>query len=93
MNAASADSGMERNTATVALMLPRKTRIMIPVRTRPMAPSWIRFSIAVRTKTDWSNTTFVTNCFGTFNSRPTAPLMPSTTAIVFASPPCFMTGR
>ena len=30
MKAASADSGIERNTATVARMLPRKTRIITP---------------------------------------------------------------
>ena len=49
---------------TVARMLPRKTRIIMPVKTRPMAPSWIRFSIAVRTNTDWSKTTLVTICLG-----------------------------
>ena len=39
MNAASAESGMDRNTATVALMLPRKTKIITPVSTRPISPS------------------------------------------------------
>ncbi len=33
------DKGMERNTARVARGLPRKTRIIIPVSTRPMTPS------------------------------------------------------
>ena len=36
MNAASAESGIEKNTATVARMLPRKIRIMSEVRNRPM---------------------------------------------------------
>ncbi len=39
MNAAKADSGIDRNTATVARMLPRKIKIMTPVRTKPIAPS------------------------------------------------------
>ncbi len=39
MNAASAESGIERKTAKVALMLPRKTRIITPVSTRPITPS------------------------------------------------------
>ena len=36
MNAASAESGIEKNTATVARMLPRKTRIISEVRNSPM---------------------------------------------------------
>ena len=52
MNAASADSGIERNTANVARMLPRNRRIISPVSTRPIAPSCSRFSMAVLTKTD-----------------------------------------
>ena len=36
MNVASAESGIEKNTATVARMLPRKTRIMSEVSNRPM---------------------------------------------------------
>ena len=51
MNAASAESGIEKNTATVARMLPRKTRIMIEVRNSPMAPSCSSVSMAVFTKT------------------------------------------
>ncbi len=39
MNVASADSGTERNTASVARMLPRNTRIITPVSTSPIAPS------------------------------------------------------
>ena len=39
MNAASAESGIEKNTATVARMLPRKIRIITEVSNRPMAPS------------------------------------------------------
>ena len=52
MKVASADSGIERNTPNVAFTLPRKRRIITPVSTRPSTPSWIRFSIAVFTKTD-----------------------------------------
>ena len=52
MNAASAESGMEKNTATVARMLPRKIRIMSEVRNSPMAPSCSSVSMAVFTKTD-----------------------------------------
>ena len=93
MKAPSTDSGMEKSTATVARMLPRKIRIMTAVRIRPSEPSWIRFSIAVRTKTDWSNTTLVTSCAGTSTRWAIAPLIPFTTAIVLESPPCFSTGR
>jgi hypothetical protein len=39
MKVASADRGMERRTAEVALGLPKKRRIMILVNTRPMSPS------------------------------------------------------
>jgi len=39
MNAASAESGIEKKTATVARMLPRKMRIMMEVSSNPMAPS------------------------------------------------------
>src|SRR5579862_4382350 len=86
MNAASAESGMDRKTATVARMLPRKIRIIRPVNTRPIRPSWIRLSMALRTNTDWSKTTLVTSCLGTSSKCATASLIPSTTAIVFASP-------
>ena len=57
MNAASAESGIEKNTATVARMLPRKTRIMMDVSSSPMPPSCSSVSMAVLTNTDWSNTT------------------------------------
>ena len=56
-NAASAESGIDSITATVARMLPRKIRIISAVSTRPMPPSLPRFLIAVFTKTDWSKTT------------------------------------
>ena len=46
MKAASADSGIDRKTAAVARMLPRNSRTMNPVSTRPIAPSCSRFSIA-----------------------------------------------
>ncbi len=93
MNAASADSGTERNTAAVARRLPRKSRIISPVNARPMAPSWSSVSIAVRTKTDWSKTTSVTSCLGTSSNVDTTRRTPSTTAIVLASPPCLRTGK
>ena len=93
MNVASADSGIDRNTAAVARMLPRNTRIMTPVSTRPIRPSWIRFSMALRTNCDWSNTTEATSCFGTSSRFRTPRRMPSTTAMVLASPPCLSTGR
>ncbi len=64
MNVASADSGTERKTAAVARMLPRKTRIISPVSTRPIAPSCSRFSIEVLTNTDWSKITDVTSDLG-----------------------------
>ena len=93
MKVASAESGMERNTASVARRLPRKTNIIIPVSTKPMAPSWIRFSIADLTNTDWSNTT----CRAVVWARPRRfamrSLMPLTTAMVLALPPCFNTGK
>ena len=52
MNAASAESGMEKNTAVVARMLPRKIRIITEVSKRPMAPSCSSVSIAVLTNSD-----------------------------------------
>ena len=39
MNVASADNGIEKNTATVARMLPRKIRIISDVSKRPIPPS------------------------------------------------------
>ena len=48
----SADSGIESSTANVARGLPRKTRIITPVRTRPMLASLIRFLTASFTKID-----------------------------------------
>ena len=52
MKVASAESGMEKKTATVARMLPRKIRIMSDVRNNPMAPSCSSVSIAVFTNCD-----------------------------------------
>ena len=92
MKAARADSGIEKNTATVARMLPRNTRIMSDVRNKPIAPSCSNVAIAVFTKTDWSNTTRVTSSFGTSNKCPIACFTPSTTAMVLVSPPCLSTG-
>ena len=48
--------------------------------------------MAVRTNTDWSNTTWVTNRLGTSSSLEMTALTPLTTAMVLASPPCFKTG-
>ena len=92
-NAARAESGIDKNTAAVARTLPRNSRIINPVRTNPIPPSWIKLSIAVRTKIDWSNTTRVFNCFGMSTRCISASLIPSTTAIVLVSPPCFRIGR
>ncbi len=52
MRVASTESGIEKNTATVARMLPRKTRIMIDVRSSPSAPSCSRVWIALFTNSD-----------------------------------------
>ncbi len=52
MNAASADSGIDRNTATVARKLARKTSTISAVSTRPIAPSWSSVSIARFTNSD-----------------------------------------
>ena len=51
MNAASADSGIDKNTATVARKLPRNTRIMSAVRAGRCAPSCSSVSIAFFTNT------------------------------------------
>ena len=93
MKAASTLSGIEKNTASVARRLPRKTRIISDVRNRPIAPSCSSVSIAVFTNFDWSNTTRVTSCEGTSTSFASASRTPSTTAMVLVSPPCFSTGR
>ena len=93
MSAASTDSGIDRNTAIVARKLPRNTSTISAVSARPMPPSCSSVSIARFTNSDWSNTTSRPSSFGTSTSRPIVSLMPSTTAIVFVSPPCFITGR
>ena len=93
MKVASAESGMEKKTASVARMLPRNIRIINEVRKSPMAPSCKRVSIAVFTKSDWSNTTRLISSFGMSTRRCTPCLMPFTTAMVLVSPPCFRTGR
>ncbi len=58
MKAASAESGIEKNTATVARMLPEEDQNH-DARSAAgrCAPSCSSVSIAVFTKTDWSNTT------------------------------------
>src|ERR1700761_6030849 len=55
----SADRGMESSTAKVARGLPRKMRIISPVKTSPMLASFTRFLMASLTKMDWSKTTDV----------------------------------
>ena len=52
IKAASTESGIEKNTATVARKLPRNTRIMTDVSASPIAPSCSSVSIAVFTNTD-----------------------------------------
>jgi hypothetical protein len=47
-----AERGMERSTAKVARGLPRKMRIMMPVSTSPIPPSFITFLMALLTKMD-----------------------------------------
>src|SRR5215471_12994373 len=49
---ARAESGIEKKTATVARMLPRKIRIMSEVRNNPMPPSCSSVEMAVFTKRD-----------------------------------------
>ncbi len=49
--------------------------------------------MAVLTNCDWSKTTRVMSCFGTSTSFRSASRVPSTTAIVFVSPPCLRIGR
>ena len=58
------ESGIERNTAAVARMLPRKIRIMSAVSNKPMPPSRITVEMACFTNIDWSKTTCVFNCGG-----------------------------
>ncbi len=52
MNAASADNGIDRNTAAVARRLPRKTSTINAVSTSPVPPSSSSVSIARFTKSD-----------------------------------------
>ena len=47
MTAVRAERGIEKNTASVARMLPRNTRIMMEVRNSPIAPSCTSVSMAV----------------------------------------------
>ena len=45
-------------TSTAPRQLPRKKRIISETRTEASAASWSTFSIAARTKTDWSKSIF-----------------------------------
>ena len=58
---------MERSTAKVARMLPRKIRIIMPVSTNPIMPSWNTVFRACFTNTDWSKTMLVFNWLGRSN--------------------------
>ena len=93
MIAASAESGMDRNTATVPRMLPRNSSTIKAVSRSPDAPSWISVLMAFLTYSDWSNTRSVTSCFGMSTSFDITCRTPSTTAMVLVLPPCFMMGR
>src|ERR1700734_929917 len=64
-----AESGIDSSTAKVARGLPRKTRIINPVRTRPIEASLTRFLIASLTKIDRSKTTAVFRLSGMSTSR------------------------
>ena len=90
---ASAESGIDRNTAKVARMLPRKIRIIKEVSARPSSPSWSTVRMASLTNADWSKTTAAFNWLGMSSSFPIISRMPLTTSIVLVSPPCFMMGR
>ncbi len=92
-NVASAESGMEKNTATVERMLPRNTRIISDVRSSPSPPSCNSVSIALFTNSDWSKTTEVRSESGVSTSFRAFSRMPSTTAMVLESPPCLRIGR
>ena len=85
-------SGMATNAATVALALPRKIRIMTPVRRRPIPASSSRFPMAPLTNKDWSKTTAVRSVEGISTSFVTAARMPSTMVMVLLLPACFSTG-
>ena len=89
---ASTASGMAISAATVALGLPRKTKIMTPVRRSPIPASFSRFLMAPLTKTDWSKTTAVRSVAGISTSFATAARMPSTMVMVLLLPACFSTG-
>src|SRR6201990_1589710 len=84
--------GIDSITATVARTLPRKSRIIRPVRQRPMAPSLMTFLIAVLTKTDWSKTTLVFRASGMSSKWAVALRTPLTMVIVLESPPCLRIG-
>ena len=71
--------------------LTRNGLLQLPL--RPIALALTSEWIALFTKRDWSKTTRVINCLGTSKRCETASLIPSTTEIVFVSPPCFSTGR
>ena len=93
MKAASADSGMERNTATVARMLPRNSKIIRPVRTRPIAPSCKQVLNGLFHEDRLVEDHLGHQLFGNIQQMGDRSLIPSTTEMVLVSPPCFRIGR
>ena len=87
-----ADNGIDSRTANVARGLPRNTKIISPVRTRPIEASLSRFLIANLTNSDWSKTTAVFNVSGMSTSRFMAAFIPLTMVMVLLSPPCLKIG-
>ncbi len=82
-----AESGIDSSTAKVARGLPRKRRIISPVRTRPIEASLSRFLIASLTKIDWSKTTAVFRLSGISTRCLIAAFMPFTIVMVLVFAP------
>ena len=87
-----AERGIDKSTANVAPGFPRKTRIMMPVRNRPIPASFSRFLVAPFTNSDWSKTTAVLSDAGISTRSLMACFMPFTIVMVLLSPLCFSTG-
>ena len=87
------DSGMEAETTTVFRQLPRKIRMSAETSTDDRMASWITFSTAPRTNTDWSKSSFTSNPSGAAAlMKGSASRAASTTARVEASA-CFKIAR
>ena len=93
MNVASAESGIDKNTATVARKLPRNSRIISEVSSSPSAPSWSSVLIAFLTNMRLIEDDVRLEVLGHVEQFATSRCTPSTTAIVLVSPPCLSTGR